>query len=110
MLVELLMCLPFSTAVVERGFSLIQRILTDTRSTLSHNVVSDLLHICTQKSRFDDKRECEKLIQSCAEFFIKGSGEDEIGLSKRCINKVLNNISQEPLIKKMCYGRRKLME
>ena len=101
LLVELLLCMPFSTAVVERGFSAIRRIITDWRAHLSHKMVTDLMHFSTRKLDMDNYQFREKLIEDTGKRFVGGDDHEEKGLSKRRLNKLLSGDSSEPLLKKM---------
>ena len=47
--VELLLCVSFSTAVVERGFSSLRRIMTDWRSHLNEASIRSLMHFSVRK-------------------------------------------------------------
>ena len=78
MLYYLLLCIPISTAVVERGFSSIRRILDDWRANLAVETVNQLVHISTRKEEFTSKALREELINAVATNFIKGDGTSEI--------------------------------
>ena len=103
-LVELLLCLPFSNAIVQRGFSTVRRILTDWRGCLAEETIKDLLLVATWKVKFETRAERERLIEKVASTFIDGDGHSEKGLSRRRINKALGD-KREPFLKKMKVDR-----
>ncbi|XP_077975585.1 zinc finger protein 862-like [Styela clava] len=90
--VELVLCLPFSNAVVERGFSCLRRILTDWRSHLGHNMIKDLLLIATRKEQFEDGAIRENLVNKASARFMGSDGTSERGLVKRRINSILGGL------------------
>ena len=73
LIVELALCIPFSTAVVERGFSAIRRILTDWRSTLSHPLITDCMHFSTRKKQLQNKSYRHDLVNEAVDTFIEGT-------------------------------------
>ena len=89
LVVELALTLPFSSAVVESGFSAKCRITTDWRCNLSHDTISDLLHFSTRKGDCDSKRK-HKLIKLAAQNFVTGSDGKVpgVGLSTRRVHKL----------------------
>ena len=97
LLIELLMCIPFSTAVVERGFSSARRIITDWRATLSHPLINDCMHFSTRQSRLNDKSYRQSLVDRACVSFIecseKESAHDGLGtLTNRRIQKILRGL------------------
>ena len=104
LVVELIFCLPFSNAIVERGFSSLRRIITDWRSLLSESSVRSLMHISARKESLKVKDFRERLVKDTAARFISGSGSDaDTGLSVRRIKNVLKHFNEnnEPLVKRM---------
>ena len=53
LLVELIMCLPISNAVVERLFSLLKRIKTKQRCSLSNVRTAKLIRVCLEGPSLD---------------------------------------------------------
>ena len=109
LLVELLLCVPFSTAVVERGFSSLRR-MTDWRSHLNEASIRSLMHFSVRKPCLAEKSYRERLIKNTASRFIDGKdveGESSggTGLSLRRINGVLKRFrdtdEEPPLVKHM---------
>lgn len=103
LVVELIMCLPFSTATVERGFSSIRRILTDWRASLSHALVADCMHFSTRKHALGDSSYRNRLAEQAAAAFLTGAerdnSTDHLGtLTKRRINKVLQSLESRTCV------------
>ena len=102
LLVEIILALPFSTAVVERGFSAVRRILTDWRSTLGPNLISDCLHFSTRKKELESPNYRERLTNKAVKSFLKGAdrecvgGETVGGVVKRRINKLKSVVGEKP--------------
>ena len=98
LLVELLLCLPFSTAIVERGFSAVRRIVTDWRSTLGPGLIDDCLHLSTRKVALRDISYRRRLVDRAADTFLNGvqrdfgGGEDIATLTKRRVNLILKGL------------------
>ena len=86
-LIEILLCLPFSTAVVERGFSSLRRIMSDWRSCLGHELITDCLHFSTRKKLLTSASYRDQLVKRASEKFLMPSEDDsDGGLSTRQIN------------------------
>ena len=66
LVVEIVMALPFSTAVVESGFSVKGSILSDWRSSLPHDTISDLLHFSTRKGDNYNISRKQQLVKSAS--------------------------------------------
>ena len=97
LIVELIMVIPFSTAVAERGFSAVRRIPTYWRSTLAAPLVADCLRFCSRKSELDSQSFRHKLIERSSTTYLDGTEKenDYLGtLTKRRINKILNGIEK----------------
>lgn len=92
-----LLCVPFSTAVVERGFSAVRRIVTDWRCQLGPNLISDCLHMSTRRSQLKNKAYRDLLIDRACDSFLSehemSGASDGLGmLTSRRINKILNGL------------------
>ena len=86
LLIELLLCIPFSTAVVERCFPAIRQIVTDWRSTLREKLIVVALHFSTRKGPLKEKRYRDRLVNDAADTFLK-----ELILSMEAQVKLLQN-------------------
>lgn len=99
LVVEIILCIPFSTAIVERGFSAVRRIITDWRSTLGEDLIGDCMHFSSRKGQLQSVSYREKLICDAACSFLEGIETETWGdlaaVTRRRVNMLQKGLKLE---------------